>query len=80
MTAILVDASIFTPLRGHVADGVKVRFRDQKILQIKSTMRGWTLQDETGCQHIQPTNDAMVLTGEIVRIDNACDSIGSPAH
>ena len=75
MINTLVPAAAFHPMRGHVADGVKVLFQDGNVLTVSSTFHGWTLVDERGQQRTSPTNDAMELTVSIVKIDAACESL-----
>lgn len=75
MSEALIKACTFHPMRGHVADGVKVGFQDGSVLTVTSTMRGWTLMDESGRQRTTPTHDAIELTARIVKIEAACETL-----
>lgn len=75
MSGALIKACAFHPMRGHVADGVKVGFQDGSVLTVTSTMRGWTLIDESGRQRSTPTQDAIELTSNIVKIEAACETV-----
>jgi hypothetical protein len=75
MSEALIKADSFHPMRGHVADGVKVGFQDGSVLTVTSSMRGWTLIDESGLQRSPPTQDAIELTATIVKIEAACQAV-----
>lgn len=75
MSGALIKACAFHPMRGHVADGVKVGFPDGSVLTVTSTMRGWILTDESGRQRSTPTNDATELTTNIVKIEASCEAV-----
>jgi hypothetical protein len=64
------DASSFHPMRGHVEDGAIVRFDDDSRATIRSSMKGWRLLDPDGADLIAPTDSAMILTCEIVRLNS----------
>lgn len=64
-----VLASEFHPMRGHVDDGVRVKFGDGYTVTVRNTMRGWTLVSDAGRELIVPTNNANTLASEIQRID-----------
>lgn len=63
------DASTFHPMRGHVDDGVIVRFDDGSKATIKASMRGWRLLDGSGADLIEPVYSAINLASEIVRLN-----------
>lgn len=75
MSETTIKAEAFHPMRGHVADGVKVAFPNGSILTVKATMRGWTLMGGDGLQHAGPTHDANELTACIVKIDAGCETL-----
>lgn len=75
MSGALIKACAFHPMRGHVADGVKVGFQDGTVLTVTSTMRGWMLIDESGQQRTTPTKDAIELTAQIVKIEASCEAV-----
>ena len=68
-SAFAVDAAQFHPLRGHVSDGVRVRFLDGRVLCVTSTLRGWVLCNSKGEQVCEPTSSAYELTSIIVELD-----------
>lgn len=41
----LIDAEEFHSMRGHIADGNVVRFKNGDRLTLRNTMRGWVLGD-----------------------------------
>lgn len=75
MNSTAIQAAAFHPMRGHVADGVKVAFPGGTVLTVKATMRGWTLVDENGRQQTTPTHDANALTASIVKIEAAAETV-----
>lgn len=70
-----IRAAAFHPMRGHVADGVKVAFPNGTVLTVRATMRGWTLVDDHGQQQTTPTHDAAALTASIVKIETAAETL-----
>ena len=42
--------SNFSAMRGHVAEGVTVRMESGEQFVIRSDMRGWRIEDQTGKQ------------------------------
>lgn len=75
----LVEAAQFHSMRGHVADGTRVRFESGEILTVRSAMRGWNLVSDDSSISLGPFDGAMELTSAIVRRDNsqALDSVQS---
>jgi hypothetical protein len=64
-----VEARHFHSMRGHVADGVLVRFATGAIRRVSNTMQGWTLTDGKQRQLFAPVASAMALTAQIVALD-----------
>ena len=56
----------FSPMRGHVQDGVTVLCDDGVILTINSTMRGWKITSNKGEQIGETTNDASLVTHYVI--------------
>lgn len=73
----LVLAAGFHPMRGHVADGTRVKFQSGEEFTVRSTMRGWKLLNETTRSELGPFDGAQELTAAIVRHDHS--SIGTTA-
>lgn len=63
---MIVSASAFHPLRGHVAEGTIIRLPDNSTLRIEARTRGWVLVDETGNETGPITADAQELTRQII--------------
>lgn len=55
----------FHPFLGHVIDGCEVRCANGDLLKVANTMRGWVLTKD-GAAVTTPTNDAWVLTEEVI--------------
>lgn len=73
----LVDASQFHSMRGHVAEGVRVKFASGEELNVRSAMRGWKLESDDGKVSLGPFDGAMSLTAAIVLRDGtAVPSVG----
>ena len=75
MNSQSIQAAAFHPMRGHVAEGVKVAFPGGTVLTVKATMRGWTLVDAHGRQQTTPTHDANALTASIVKIETDAETL-----
>lgn len=73
----LVLAAEFHPMRGHVADGTRVKFQSGEEFTVRSTMRGWKLLSDTTRLELGPFDGAQELTAAIVRYDHS--SIGTAA-
>jgi len=67
----LVLATGFHPMKGHVAEGTRVKFQSGEELTVKSAMRGWKLRNETSGEELGPFDGAMELTAAIVRRDQS---------
>lgn len=67
----LVLASGFHPLRGHVADGIRVKFQSGEELTVRSSMRGWKLVNDSTGSELGPFEGAIDLTVAIVRYDQS---------
>lgn len=65
----VVDAAQFHPLRGHVAEGVVVRFSNGATRRVASTLRGWTLTDGAGQQAFSPLAAAVDFTAMVAHMD-----------
>lgn len=66
---MIVSAANFHPMRGHVAEGVQVAFRNGANVWVRPTSIGWALFDESGARVTSPGLDAMQLTLAIVEMD-----------
>lgn len=51
----MINAEEFSPMRGHVASGMQVRF-PSRTLQLLGTMGGWVLVDGYGRWQTPPCN------------------------
>jgi hypothetical protein len=78
MSRTIIDAEAFHPMRGHVADGVVVRFPDKSTMTLTNTMRGWTLVDAGGQQAFAPVHDGALVTRLIISISAGRSVL--PAH
>jgi|LNFM01.1.fsa_nt_gb hypothetical protein len=67
----VVNASEFHPMRGHVADGTRVRFQSGEELTVRSAMRGWKLVDQQRAISMGPFDGAHELTRAIVQLESA---------
>lgn len=73
----LVEASQFHPMRGHVAEGVRVKFASGEELNVRAAMRGWKLESDDGKVSLGPFDGAMSLSAAIVLRDGtAVPSVG----
>lgn len=63
---MIVSASDFHPMRGHVAEGTIIRMLDNSTLRIEARMRGWVLVDDNGTETGPITADAQELTRQII--------------
>lgn len=63
-----VQAANFHPMRGDVAEGTKIIFRNGDIGILKSTMHGWVVKID-GISITRATHDANLLTRMILAID-----------
>ena len=59
MTTTTQDA--FHPMRGHVADGAKIKMNNGDTLTITSVINGWQLVDQDGRKFGVPTQSAHVV-------------------
>lgn len=73
----LVEASQFHSMRGHVAEGVRVRFSSGEELNVRSAMRGWNLESDDGKVHLGPFDGAMALTAAIVLRDGMTERVAT---
>lgn len=73
----LVEASQFHSMRGHVAEGVRVRFSSGEELSVRSAMRGWNLESDDGKVHLGPFDGAMALTAAIVLRDGMTERVAT---
>jgi hypothetical protein len=65
-----VESAAFHPMRGHIADGVRVKLRDGRLLRVTSTMRGWTLIDvATGRRAMNQDGGAYDVAAAVVELD-----------
>lgn len=76
---VLVDASSFHSMRGHAAEGTRVRFSSGEELTVRSAMRGWNLESDDGKVSLGPFDGAMALTSAIVQRDNGLVRDVSPS-
>ena len=67
--SVNVEDRHFNPLRGHVAEGVLVRFATGAVRRVSNTMQGWTLTDGKQRQLFAPVASAIALTAQIVTLD-----------
>jgi hypothetical protein len=76
---VLVDASSFHSMRGHVAEGTRVRFSSGEELTVRSAMRGWNLESDDGKVSLGPFDGAMALTSAVVQRENGLVRDASPS-
>lgn len=74
----MVDAANFTAMRGHVANGTRIKFKGGMTLTLKSTMTGWELVDAGGVRLGQPLSSAAAVEAYIAQLDSSgiYDSVG----
>ena len=48
MTETVTTQNYFTPMKGHVMEGVTVRMNDGRVCTIKQNSYGWVLQFDSG--------------------------------
>jgi hypothetical protein len=58
-------------MRGHVDAGVEVEFSNGSTLFVQPTGTGWALFNAFGDRVSEQTNDAYVLTRQIVELETA---------
>ncbi len=61
-----VKQSEFHSMRGHVADGTEVACESGAVITIKSSMRGWDIQDSAGRIIESVGFDAMEVTRAVL--------------
>lgn len=67
----VVEAQEFHSMRGHVAEGVRVKFESGEILTVRSALLGWKLVSDDASVSMGPYDGAMALTTAIVQHANS---------
>lgn len=70
-----VKAEHFHPMKGHVRQGMEVLFKTGEVLQVQSTMTGWSLRNNQSGETLGPYDGAQALTIAIVERDAQAPSV-----
>ena len=70
-----VKAEHFHPMKGHVLQGMEVLFKTGEVLQVQSTMTGWSLRNNQSGETLGPYDGAQALTIAIVERDAQAPSV-----